>query len=284
MVEASKRFGLTVEVVPGAATRGSPAFNPYGFVGHHTAGARTGDRPSLNLCVNGRADLSGPLCNDFLTRAGVDVIVAAGRANHAGLGGFRGLVGNSAVWGCEAEDEGDGTWTGAQWLAYPRLVAARLWMINRDASWYCSHRTWAPTRKIDPTGITDAWMQKQVAALLANPTQEDDMAFDDDAKAKLNAIYDYTRETRIAANHVDRMLSANMNLLASVPSLVQSLGVSQAQQAQTILATVGKLPTAALPADARAQIARDIAAQVADLSADEIARRLAVDVPIPPVR
>lgn len=166
MVEASKRFGLKVEIVPGAETRGSAAFNPYGFVGHHTAGARSGDRPSLNLCVNGRPDLDGPLCNDFLTRAGVNVIVAAGRANHAGAGGFRGLVGNSAVWGCEAEDDGDGTWTGAQWIAYPRLVAARLWMINRDASWYCSHRTWAPTRKIDPTGIADTWMQAQVEPLL----------------------------------------------------------------------------------------------------------------------
>lgn len=166
MIEASRRFGLTVEVVPGADTRGSTAFNPFGFVGHHTAGARTGIRPSLNLCVNGRADLDGPLCNDFLDRNGVNVIVAAGRANHAGLGGFRGLTGNSAVWGCEAEDDGDGTWTAAQKAAYPRLVAARLWMIGRDASWYCSHRTWAPTRKIDPAGISDDWMRGQVAALL----------------------------------------------------------------------------------------------------------------------
>lgn len=167
MVEASKRFGLTVEVVPGAETRGSSAFNPYGFVGHHTAGAKTGDRPSLNLCVVGRSDLDGPLCNDFLTRAGVNVIVAAGRANHAGVGGFRGLVGNSAMWGCEAEDDGDGVWTDAQLTAYPRLVAARLWLINRDASWYCAHRTWAPTRKVDPTGISDDWMRQKVAPLLA---------------------------------------------------------------------------------------------------------------------
>ena len=168
MVEASKRFGLTVEVVPGAETRGSASFNPFGLVGHHTAGPKTGDRPSLNICVNGRPDLDGPLCNDFLTRAGVNVVVAAGRANHAGAGGFRGLVGNSAVFGIEAEDDGDGTWTDAQLAAYPRLVAARLWLIDRDASWYCAHRTWAPTRKIDPTGIADDWMRVRVAPLLAS--------------------------------------------------------------------------------------------------------------------
>src|SRR5690349_19817001 len=114
MVEASKRFGLRVEVVPGAETRSAGSFNPHGFVGHHTAGAKTGVRPSLALCVNGRSDLAGPLCNDFLDRNGVDVIVACGRANHAGLGGFRGIVGNSGVWGCEAEDDGDGVWTPAQ--------------------------------------------------------------------------------------------------------------------------------------------------------------------------
>jgi hypothetical protein len=193
MVEASRRFGLTVEVVPGAESRGSAAFNPWGFVGHHTGGAKTGDRPSLNLCVNGRSDLDGPLCNDFLTRAGVNVIVAAGRANHAGLGGFRGLVGNSAVWGCEAEDDGDGSWTEAQIDAYPRLVAARLWLIGRDASWYCSHRTWAmtppstPGRKVDPAGIEDAWMQAQVAPLLragGAAGRDDDMPLNDaDLKA-----------------------------------------------------------------------------------------------------
>lgn len=168
MVEASKRFGLNVEVVPGAETRGSASFNPFGLVGHHTAGPKTGDRPSLNICVNGRSDLAGPLCNDFLARSGTNVIVAAGRANHAGAGGFRGLVGNSAVWGIEAEDDGDGTWTDAQLAAYPRLVAARLWLISRDASWYCAHRTWAPTRKIDPTGIADDWMRARVAPLLAS--------------------------------------------------------------------------------------------------------------------
>lgn len=177
MVEANKRFHVPTEIVPGAETRGSSSFNPGCEVGHHTAGAKTGDRPSLHLCIVGRSDLEGPLCNDFLTRAGVCVIVACGRANHAGLGSFRGIIGNSGAWGIEAEDDGDGTWSDLQIVSYPRLVAARLWLINRDASWYVPHRVWGANpigggwvgRKIDPKGIADEWMRAHVDALLKNP-------------------------------------------------------------------------------------------------------------------
>lgn len=177
MVEANKRFHVPTEIVPGAETRGSSSFNPGCEVGHHTAGAKTGDRPSLHLCIVGRSDLDGPLCNDFLTRAGVAVIVACGRANHAGLGSFRGIIGNSGAWGIEAEDDGDGTWSDLQIVSYPRLVAARLWLINRDASWYVPHRVWGANpigggwagRKIDPKGIADEWMRAHVDALLKNP-------------------------------------------------------------------------------------------------------------------
>lgn len=177
---ALARFGLTVEVVPGWETRGSDAFNPGCSVGHHTAGSSRGTRPSLAICTYGRHDLPGPLCNTYTDRNGVAVVVASGRANHAGRGGFRGLVGNSAAIGHEAEDEGDGRWTPAQLWAFPRVHAAHLWLLGRDASWYCSHRTWTP-RKPDPAGLPDVDMQRQIHALLTAPpaptVQEDDMAF-----------------------------------------------------------------------------------------------------------
>lgn len=182
-VAAAKRFGLTVEVVPGAETRGSDSYYPGCYVGHHTGGPNTGDRPSLNIVVNGRSDLSGPLANDFMPRAGGLVIVACGRSNNAGLGAFRGILGNSGTMACEAEDDGDGLWTPEQKRDYPRIVASGLYLMGRDASWYCSHRTWAllppswPGRKVDPAGITDADMQREVAALLkaGGPTEEIDV-------------------------------------------------------------------------------------------------------------
>jgi N-acetylmuramoyl-L-alanine amidase len=165
--DALRRYGLTVELVPGWETRGSDAFNPRGSVAHHTAGPRTGDRPSLAICVRGRSDLPGPLCQVFLCRHGHAIVVAAGRANHAGRGGWRGLVGNSSVFGCEAEDDGDGTWTQAQLWAYPRVHAAFHSLPGMaDAGYCCGHKEWT-SRKPDPGGIAMSDFRSQVADLCA---------------------------------------------------------------------------------------------------------------------
>lgn len=177
--DALHRRGLTVEVVPGWETRSAGTFNPRGAVCHWTAGPRTGDRPSLHVVTYGRSDLAGPLCNVFLSRAGVAVVVAAGRANHAGEGSWRGLAGNSSVFGTEAENSGSGEWTAAQRWAYPRICAAYLDLIaTRDMAWICGHNEWAPTRKIDIRDWPMPAMRTQVAAVLAGtstPQQEADM-------------------------------------------------------------------------------------------------------------
>ena len=179
------RFGLRVELVPGWETRGSSAFAPAAVTCHWTAGPKNAadkSRPSLNVVVNGRPGIPGPLCNIYLARDGTCVIVAAGRANHAGVGGFRGLVGNSAVYGIEAESGGDGDWTKAQNKVYPILVAALLSGIGRDASWAHGHHEWAPSRKIDIRDIMPT-VRAEAARVLANGgpppadpiPQEDDM-------------------------------------------------------------------------------------------------------------
>jgi len=166
------RFGLKVELVPGWETRGSSSFAPAGVTDHWTAGPRgTKGRPSLNVCINGRPGLPGPLCNIYLAKDGTCVVVAAGRANHAGQGGFRGLVGNSAVYGIEAESGGDGDWTPEQMAAYPRLNAALLSGLKRDASWAHGHNEWTP-RKIDIRDIISR-VRADTAAALANPTAPD---------------------------------------------------------------------------------------------------------------
>ncbi len=189
------KFGLRVELVPGWATRGSSSFAPGCVVDHWTAGPRgTTGRPSLNVVVNGRTGLAGPLANVYLARDGVCVVTAAGRANHAGLGGFRGLVGNSAAYGIEAECAGDGDWTPAQLDAYPRLNAALLSGIGRDASWVCGHNEWAPTRKIDIRDVIGS-VRARTAAVLANPTRDwFDMATREDLRAvvanEVRAIHD----------------------------------------------------------------------------------------------
>lgn len=183
--DALRRFGLKVELVDGWETRGNASFNPRGSVNHHTAGGPKGVRPSLAVCVNGRggtSPLKGPLCNTFLDRNGVAIVVAAGRANHAGTGGFAGLIGNSAVFGTEAESTGNGKdWTPAQIEAYPRIIAAYHWLMKqKNASTNCNHSTWT-SRKIDCAGISDGWFRERANALLAQGgAEEDDMYTEDD--------------------------------------------------------------------------------------------------------
>lgn len=180
-----KRYFPRVDTIPGWETRGNSSFAPAGVVGHWTAGPRgaaADKRPSLNVVVNGRPDLSGPLCNVYLDRAGVPVIVAAGRANHAGPGGYKGLVGNSAVYGIEAESAGDGDWTAAQKAAYPRLVRAMLDGLGRGSEFFCGHNVWAPTRKID---IRDWPMDAFRASVAAATPLEDDMPLTNDDLTRL---------------------------------------------------------------------------------------------------
>ena len=168
---ALARRGLTVEVVPGWATRSAGSFNPRGAVAHWTAGpARSRTRPSLNVVTNGRPGLRGPLCNVYLDRRGIAVVVAAGRANHAGAGSWRGLVGNSAVFGTEAEAAGPDDWT-----ADPRVNAAYCDLGGFGPEMICGHSEWAGPRKQDINGYTTDQLRTQVADILAGG--DDDMPF-----------------------------------------------------------------------------------------------------------
>lgn len=100
------RCGVPFIEIDGWTTQGSSSFTPRGSTNHHTAGSLSGAVPSLWTCINGRSDVPGPLCNGLLGRDLVLRLITAGRANHAGRGGYRGLVGNSTVFGLEVEHVG----------------------------------------------------------------------------------------------------------------------------------------------------------------------------------
>lgn len=126
-----------------------------GVMLHHTATKKTaaGNMPSLGVLKNGRSDLAGPLCQIGLGKDGTCYIVAAGRANHAGAGVWRGVdSGNSSFIGIEAENPGDdeALWPAVQLDAYVRAVAALLRKINASPGMCCAHREYAPGRKTDP--------------------------------------------------------------------------------------------------------------------------------------
>jgi len=133
--------GLDVAEVEGWMRRGTAVLAPRGGVQHHTAGASEGDHPSLGICVNGRAGLPGPLCNTFESRSLKCIIVASGRANHAGTGGWKGASGNHTMYGLETEH------TGRERMPLPMIqVAARIQaaMIfgTAEARMVCQHWEW----------------------------------------------------------------------------------------------------------------------------------------------
>lgn len=162
--------GLRVVEIDGWRTRGSSTFAPRGSVDHHTAGSRAGNAPSLNVCIHGRADLPGPLCQVLVGRDLTCYVIAAGRANHAGLGGWRGLIGNSSVYGVERENVGTPAepWTAAQTVHAARVHGA-LAGGRFDGRTLCRHAEWAPTRKIDTHTISGTTLR----ALFSQPNPEE---------------------------------------------------------------------------------------------------------------
>jgi hypothetical protein len=162
--------GCEIVELGGWQTRGRPdAFGPVkGVLCHHTAGPLAGNAPSLNLIVNGRSDLPGPLSHLHLARDGTFTVIAAGRCNHAGLGRWQGITsGNTNFVGIEAENAGNGKdpWPDVQMEAYARGCAAILGHIGAPAIMCVGHKEYAlpPGRKIDPSFNMAMFRQKVVA-------------------------------------------------------------------------------------------------------------------------
>ncbi|MGI8426229.1 MAG: peptidoglycan recognition protein family protein [Actinomycetota bacterium] len=167
IADAMREEGLVVHEEPGWRTRGSESFNPRGVVIHHTADGPSGDYPSLRIVRDGRSDLPGPLAQFGLGRSGKVYVIASGRANHAGRGGWRGLSGNSSVFGIEPENTGRGEpWPGVQLDAYVRMVAVLCRRTNIPIENICGHKEWAPGRKPDPQGIDMNWFRGKVSERL----------------------------------------------------------------------------------------------------------------------
>lgn len=193
MADRLRAEGLAVVEIDGWRTRGSESFTPRGSVDHHTAGARTGNAPSLGVCINGRGDLPGPLCNVLVGRDNTCYVIAAGRANHAGKGGWRGLTGNSSVYGVERENVGTPSepWRADQTTAAARVHAALIrGTANPMHGLVCEHKEWAPGRKSDAHSLSGDSFRHLVDAYL-NTTGDPDMAFGTAEAQQLNQIYQW---------------------------------------------------------------------------------------------
>lgn len=182
--ERIERKGIKTVEVAGWRTRSAGSYNPRGSVNHHTAGGKNGAVPSLATVIFGRTDVPGPLCQVLQSREPVGwdkaYLIAAGRANHAGKGGWNGLSGNSSVGGLEVEHVGTGTVDVARLEVSARIQAALLEApgSSRDAGFCCQHAEWAPTRKVDFRDLAP-WnphtFRERVAFWIGRQAEEDDM-------------------------------------------------------------------------------------------------------------
>lgn len=146
-------------------------FNPIGVLWHHTAAtsSATNPHPALNVCINGRSDLPGPLCQALVDYHGVFHIISAGRCNHAGTSRGSGPIpagdGNTLMIGWEIDYNGvNQEMTAAQYNASIAATAAVLTRLGRDASHARGHRETSTSGKIDPSFIDLNVMRSDVAA------------------------------------------------------------------------------------------------------------------------
>lgn len=169
--------GFEVWFEDGWQDRGRPGdFIPQGMVWHHTADrAYSSDYAILGAIRDGIDQgggywLPGPLAQFGLGRSGRVYVIAAGKANHAGGGGWAGLSGNGTVWGCEAANDGIGEeWSAAQIVAYVSLATALARHTGFGAEMVCRHAEWSDAGKIDtathPLDDGD-WIRAQVQSRL----------------------------------------------------------------------------------------------------------------------
>lgn len=153
--------GLQVSEVPGWQNRGhGDEGSVKGIICHHTCGPLHGEMLDLNVIVDGRPDLGGPLAQLALGRTGIFHTVAAGKCWHAGRGAWQGITdGNSHFIGIEAENTGEtkgpkaDPWPDVQMDAYKRGCAAILKHIGAPVTMCIGHKEWAlpKGRKDDPS-------------------------------------------------------------------------------------------------------------------------------------
>ncbi|MET4328326.1 hypothetical protein ABIB80_004157 [Bradyrhizobium sp. i1.15.2] len=153
--------GLEVLEHPGWQTRGHGNMGKVqGVLCHRTCGPLHGDLPDINVLVDGRPDLGGPLCNIGLGRSGKVYMIAAGKGWHAGAGSWQGVTdGNSHLIGIEAENTGETkgpraeAWPDVQMLAYMRVCAAILQHVGAKPIMAAGHKEFAlpKGRKDDPS-------------------------------------------------------------------------------------------------------------------------------------
>lgn len=165
IAEEVKRMGTPARYTKGWETRGNGQSSNYkGLLLHHTAG---GNNVNIDqILIDGRWDLSGPLCNFCIMYDGDLGVIAAHPANHAGASGGwdtapfprTGLF-NREIIGCEIQYKGTEPMSKAQYETAKKLSVATLKVLNKANrfEWIKFHQgtsiegKWDPGYHINPT-------------------------------------------------------------------------------------------------------------------------------------
>ncbi|MEB3372248.1 peptidoglycan recognition protein family protein [Saccharopolyspora mangrovi] len=147
---------------------------------HHTATRTTPQNPAptLNMCINGRPDLDGPLCQALIGLDGSIHLVAAGRANHAGEAKASGPMpaagsGNDIYIGFEWDYQGvEQHPSREQYDAAVRATAAVLRHLRVPAEHTRGHKETTTTGKIDPGNVDLNQFRAHVAAAMNQPAPQ----------------------------------------------------------------------------------------------------------------
>ncbi|MCA1799968.1 MAG: N-acetylmuramoyl-L-alanine amidase [Actinobacteria bacterium] len=189
--------GFRVDVYPGWEKRGTTSFDPEGVMDHHT-GAGAYNNLLKYMAVG---PIHPPLCNYATSRPDNGVvrvtIVAAGRANHAGVGELpwrrgQGSTGNMRTFGAEHQNDGRQSWPSQQVEAIRRCDAALLSYMRMPVERLLDHKTYAPKRKWDRHSTDVAYERRIVKSLL----EGDELTPDE--KRMLKAVYRQLCEGRDA--------------------------------------------------------------------------------------
>lgn len=170
--------GLTVVETSGwqerSADSGEPP-RPVGVLEHHTATWASEDdpAPSVQLCIDGRPDLDGPLCHGLIGFDGTVHLISAGRANHAGEAKMSGPNpsgdGNVLYVGFEWDYQGvEQAPSTEQYDAAVRATEAVLNHLDRPADAARGHLETSVTGKIDPGNVDLDGFRADIAKIVTD--------------------------------------------------------------------------------------------------------------------
>lgn len=166
--------GVPIDVMPGAETRSTwdSGLDVFGVVWHDTVTPGWSDDDVLDLLRDGHANLSGPLSQVGLDRAGVWHLVALGRCNHNGFG----MWGNDSI-GIEMFNGGGDVGEinpPAQVESGLIGTAAILRHLELGPDRVKGHKETDPRRKIDPHALDMDDIRRRLAATALDVSTEED--------------------------------------------------------------------------------------------------------------